>query len=196
MRGQGGGLIGGNGNNNPQTGTSQADIDAAVEAAIANIEARQLESSKGQFNTAVTNFGEKAGLAGEQLLASGLGTGIDPRFEAFRQSQLGLLHTQQQQQQARQSEFFTRRGIAGSSAQLNQQQQLGTQFGQQQQAVSSQLGLQGLAQQNQNVEQGLEALAAQTETLSIPEQLSTARLAAANAGTTVSSPRQKFLGIF
>jgi hypothetical protein len=149
-----------------------------------------------EFELAVQGFGEQAGIAGRQLLESGLGTGIDPRFEAFRQSQLGLLQTQQQQQRARQSEFFTRRGIAGSSAQLNQQQQLAQQFGQQQQQISSQLGLQGLAQQRQDVEQGLEALAAQIETLSIPEQLRIAELAAEKAGTTVSSPRQKFLGIF
>lgn len=158
--------------------------------------------------------------AGSGLLQMGMG-GVDPRFEQFRQSQLSLLGTQQQQQQARQSEFFNRRGMSGSSAALNRQTNLGQQFGQQEASLSSQIGLQGIAQQQQNIsqgagllgqsfgvqqagvasrnaqtEQGLEALAAQVETLAIPEQLRIALLAAITSGTTIEPERQKFLGIF
>ena len=83
--------------------------------------------------------------------------GADPRFAAFRQTQLDQLGRDQQGQQARQSEFFNRRGMGGSSAALNAQNRLSTQFGNQSQALSSQLGMQSLGRQDQALMQALGA---------------------------------------
>ena len=168
-------------------------FQTAVTTAATELGAAQFEGITSEDQTRI---GDQLGAAGTSLLQSGLGTGIDPRFEAFRQSQIESLSTQQQQQQARQSEFFNRRGLGGSSAALNEQNKLGAQFGQQRQNLTSQIGLQGIAQQNQNLSQGsallgqefgllgagaasrnqaqegrFNALAAQIETLQIPEQL-------------------------
>ena len=113
----------------------------------------------------------------------GIGTGAnDPRFDAFKQSQLGQLSREQQQQQAMTSDFFSRRGLGGSSAQLNQMQNLGTQFGQQRQNVMSQLGMQEMGRQDKALltaaqlqQQAFDQQAAGLEATTLPYALETAR---------------------
>ena len=147
--------------------------------------------------------GDLAGLQKTQFdIASGKDGG-DPRFEAFKQSQLQQLASDQQGQQARQGEFFSRRGLGGSSAALNQQNKLSSSFGQQSQNLASQIGMQQLGRQDQALlnqqnivgqragltqlgagleEQRLGQVTAGLENLTIGEQLSIGRLAAENAG--------------
>ena len=106
----------------------------------------------------------------------------DPRFQAFKDSQLGQLSREQQQQQAMTSDFFSRRGLGGSSAQLNQMQNLGTQFGQQRQNVMSQLGMQEMGRQDKALltaaqlqQQAFDQQAAGLEATTLPYALETAR---------------------
>ena len=80
-------------------------------------------------------------------------TGTDPQFEAMRQAQLGQIDTNQQAQQAQQSEFFGRRGLGGSSAALNAQQRLAGGFDQQRQGLTAQLGMQQLGRQDNALQQ-------------------------------------------
>ena len=78
----------------------------------------------------------------------GISQGVDPRFDALRQSQLAQLQSNQQQQQAQQDEFFGRRGLGGSSAALNAQNRLTGGFNQQRNALTANLGLQQLQRQD------------------------------------------------
>ena len=181
------------------------------EAEFGAITPEQQAAATSQIGGLLSNLGG----VGAQQQAIGLGQATDPRFEQFRTSQIGALSRTQQEQQARQSEFFNRRGIGGSSAALNQQNRLSTQFGEQQQALTSQIGLQEIANQQQALQTALgigtqqaglvgqqfginqaavqsqnEAQklalateAARIETLSLPEQLRIAGIAAQNAGT-------------
>lgn len=87
------------------------------------------------------------GIAGE-FATIGRGGG-DPRFDAFKTAQLGQLETDQQRQEALTSNFFSRRGLGGSSAALNALNNVGTQYGQQRQNMNASLGLQQLGRQDQ-----------------------------------------------
>lgn len=88
----------------------------------------------------------------------GVGQGAaDPRFEAYRQSQLGLLETQKQGELGRASESLSRRGLGGSSAELNAGTSINNQYNQQQQSLSSQLGLQSLGRQDNALQNALSA---------------------------------------
>ena len=72
----------------------------------------------------------------------------DSQFNAFRDAQINLLESQKQQQLGSTSEFFQRRGVTGS-AELNQLRGVENQYGGQQQALTSQIGLQKLQRQDQ-----------------------------------------------
>ncbi len=98
--------------------------------------------------------GTLADVAAQQR-SIGLGETVDPRFQAFRASQMESLAASQQAQQARQSEFFTRRGLGSSAAALNQQNVLAQQFGREEQAITGQLGLQELGAQQQALQTSL-----------------------------------------
>ena len=75
--------------------------------------------------------------------------GVDPRFEALRQSQFNQLNTDQQNQQAQTSEFFNRRGLGDTSAALNELNKLGSGFSQQRQNLTAQLNMDQLQRQDQ-----------------------------------------------
>ena len=134
-------------------------------------------------------------------------SGIDPAFQRLAQAQVSQLSGQQQAQQAQQSQQMSRRGLGGSSADINAANAQAVQFGQQQQNVMAQLGAQGLqradmatqqalAARNQQfgmTQQGvqsrnaaeemrLQALTAGIQNASLPLALQTAQTAADKAG--------------
>jgi hypothetical protein len=148
-----------------------------------------------------------------QLLGFGTGRREDPRFEAQRAAQLSSLERGQRQQRASQSEFLSRRGIGQSSAAaLNEARRLEESLAGQRQTTTAQLGMQEFGAQQAALAQGanlatteqglqlggiqsrnlaqqanLAALAASIETLSLPDQLRIAEIAAKNAGTVTTS---------
>jgi hypothetical protein len=88
----------------------------------------------------------------------GIGAGAaDPRFEAYRQAQLGLLENQRQAELGRASESLSRRGLGGSAAELNAGSAINNQYNQQQQSLSGQLGLQSLGRQDTALQNALSA---------------------------------------
>lgn len=95
------------------------------------------------------------------ILQSRATGGIDPRLQQLATSQLNQLNTQQGQQLAAQSEFFSRRGLGGSAAELNAQNQLGNQFSQQQQNLLANIGATSLNREDVNTQQALSALQSQ-----------------------------------
>jgi len=95
------------------------------------------------------------------ILQSRATGGIDPRLQQLATSQLNQLNTQQGQQAAAQSEFFSRRGLGGSAAELNAQNQLGNQFSQQQQNLLANIGATSLNREDVNTQQALAALQSQ-----------------------------------
>ena len=102
-------------------------------------------------NIDVSNIGTQRGqienIAGQlQGIAGG---GADPRFAAVRDAQLQQLGSSQARQQALQSEQFSRRGLGGSAAAMNAQNQLAGQFGQQEQALQAQIGMQQMGREDQ-----------------------------------------------
>jgi len=173
----------------------------------------QLSGANQQFLNNETFAGIQQGvsglgaqLAGLQHTQANIAGGADPRFEAYKTAQLQQLAADQQAQQARQSEFFSRRGLGGSSAALNQMNRLETGFGQQKQNLAATIGMQQLGRQDQALlnqqnilgqraglaqlmggleETRLGQVTAGLENLTIGEQLAIARLAAENAGQNV-----------
>lgn len=91
------------------------------------------------------------------ILQSRATGGIDPRLQQLATSQLNQLNTQQGQQAAAQSEFFSRRGLGGSAAELNAQNQLGNQFSQQQQNLLANIGATSLNREDVNTQNALAA---------------------------------------
>ena len=78
--------------------------------------------------------------------------GQDPRFAAFRDAQLNQLRGQEERALGRESEFFGRRGLGGTSAALNQQAKTSQGFDERASTLGAQLDLQAL--QNQQGQQG------------------------------------------
>jgi len=74
-----------------------------------------------------------------------IGTGqVDPRYQAVADAQIAQIAQQQKERQMAQDEFFSRRGISGTSAALNAQNRLASQFDLEKQSAQSNLALQGL----------------------------------------------------
>lgn len=82
----------------------------------------------------------------------------DPRFEAYRQAQLNLLENQRQAELGRSSGMLSRRGLGGSAAEQNAASSIGSRFDQQEQSLSSQLGMQSLGRQDSALLNSLGAL--------------------------------------
>ena len=127
-----------------------------------------LQGFQGQLGGVSDRLGQIRGdfesrLGGLRQRFQGISTGEDPRFEALRQAQLGQLDSNQQAQQAQQAGFFGRRGLGGSSAALNAQQQLAGGFDAQRNTLTAQLGMQQLGRQDQALQQllGINAQQAQ-----------------------------------
>ena len=89
--------------------------------------------------------GDLGGIAGQFGAIAG---GNDPRFDAFRTAQLGLLESQRSQQTGALQNQFARTGLGDSSAATNQVNALNQQFNLQGQGLSSQIGLQQLGRQD------------------------------------------------
>src|SRR3990167_6585070 len=110
---------------------------------------------------------ELQGIAGEE----------DPRFEAFRQVQVG-------DASARNAEFFGRRGTSGSTASLNQLQRTTT-------GINANLGMQQLARQDTARLGSLDVLRGFLENETVPIQLQLQRMAAENAATAAEMAGQQ-----
>ena len=117
--------------------------------------------------------------AADRLLAES--QGVDPRFEQYRQAQLGLLGNQQQQQVGALQGGLARRGITGSAG-LNEVSKLNQGFNLQGQALSGQIGLQGLQRSDQALQDSLGARSAAITQAGFPAGLDIAAVAAQNAG--------------
>ena len=78
----------------------------------------------------------------------GIVAGNDPRFDAFRQGQFGLLNRQRGQNLEQTRGALARQGIGGSVA-LNEANRINEGFDTQQRALSGQIGLQQLGRQDQ-----------------------------------------------
>lgn len=78
----------------------------------------------------------------------GISQAEDPRFSAFKSAQQEELDFQKDAQIRQIQEDFARRGLSGSSAELNAIQNINNQFGRQGRALSSELGLQQLGRQD------------------------------------------------
>src|SRR3990167_7391975 len=107
----------------------------------------------------------------------GIAGGEDPRFDAFRQVQLG-------DASARNAEFFGRRGTSGSTASLNQLQRTTT-------GINASLGMQQLARQDTARLGSLEVLRGFRENETVPIQLQLQRMAAENAATAAEMAGQQ-----
>lgn len=107
----------------------------------------------------------------------GIAAGNDPRFEAFRQMQLG-------DASARNAEFFGRRGTGGSTAALNQLQRTTT-------GINANIGIQELQRQDQARMQSLDVLRGFLENETVPIQLQLQRMAAQNAATAAEMAGQQ-----
>jgi len=130
-------------------GTTFDSFNPAAQQNQLNALSGQLGSLSGSLGTELGQFRQIA--QGDSFSvdpATGQVTGGDPRFNQAAQAQLNSLAAAQQAQSAQQSNFFARRGLEGSSAALNAQNQLSTQFGNQAQGVIGQLGLQQLGRQD------------------------------------------------
>ena len=152
------------------------------------------------------NFGASdVGAIGD--IFQGIGTGkSDPRFENFRQAQLNQLGTDQTRQEAMTSDFFSRRGLGGSAAQLNQLQGVGTEFADRRQSLTGQIGLQQLGRQDQALQtaaglfgqraglqqQAFDQQSAGLEALTLPFTLETARRATDPAPAEATIPFTDF----
>ncbi len=117
---------------------------------------------------------------GQTLIDRGLGA-ADPRFEAFRQAQLGLFGSQRDQALNATRGALSRRGITGSVG-LNQLARQSEQFDQREGVVSGRIGLQSLANQQQNLETGFGLQSIGLQQTAAPAALSIAQLNAQNAG--------------
>ena len=129
----------------------------------------------------------------------------DPRFAAYKAAQLNELNQQRQKRLGEVNDYFARRGVGGSSAELNQENKVSGNFDTRASSMSANIGLQELARrdranreaanlygQRANVlglqgnvlGQGLDYVSAGLTNLTIPRQLEIAQLAAENAGKT------------
>lgn len=110
----------------------------------------ELGALREQFGALGGQFGDIAGSGLVQVdPATGQLTGGDTAFRQAAQAQLAQQQFSQQQQLGSQQTQLSRRGLGGSSAALNAQNQIQTQFGLQQQSLLGQLGAQQLARQDQ-----------------------------------------------
>jgi hypothetical protein len=112
-----------------------------------------------------TGLGAAQGATGDiagRLQAIGTGA-IDPRFGALAEARLNQLGASQQQRTAQTSEFFGRRGVGGSAAELNALNQLSNQFDIQRQNIVAELGLQGLQRSDVALSQALGARGQQAQ---------------------------------
>ena len=123
---------------------------AGLTGAQGNIEgiAGQLRGMSGQAGQGFFNASGRVGGIANMLEGVGRG-GIDPRFQQLADIRRDALRDSQQEQQTRQGNFFARRGLGGSSASLNAQNKLSSQFGKQEQDLQAQLGLAGLQRSDQ-----------------------------------------------
>ena len=154
-----------------------------------------------QYLNSANQINQQSGQVGQTanfLQGIGMGTQNDPRFQAMAQSRLGQLQSQQGQQQSQQDQFFGRRGLEGSAAQLNQQNKLATSFGGQQNQMLANIGMQQMGRQDQALSQSLQArgqvagmqgqrlagLQGYLQNLAAPVALNTAQTAAENAGAS------------
>lgn len=140
-----------------------------------------------QSNTDIRAFREELArrnpqffYVGQQLIDRGLGE-ADPRFEAFRQGQFGLLNEQRDATLNAERANLTRRGITGSVG-MNQQARTNQGFNTRQSALSGGIGLASLANQNQNLQGGFQLQQSGLQNLLGPAGLSIALLNAQNAG--------------
>jgi hypothetical protein len=86
------------------------------------------------------------------------GTGeADPRFDAYRQSQLNLLESQKENELRASSEMLSRRGLGGTAAEQNAAAAIEQKYGQKAQSLSSELGLQSLSRQDTALQNALAA---------------------------------------
>lgn len=96
----------------------------------------------------------------QQLLATGRG-GMDPAFQQYQNTQLGLLNNQRTQSQQQVNDQLASRGLQGSTLAMNELNKVNQQYDQQQQGLASTLGLQSLQRGDSalmnaaNVSQGL-----------------------------------------
>ena len=176
----------------------------AIRAAAGEFGDAEFEGYSGEGQPSLTP-------AASQLLSFGTGQTQDPRFQAYKDATLSALDTTQTQRKQEASNYFTRRGISGSSAEFNELEDVKQQLSQEKQSTVSGLGLQEFNAQNQALglganlvgqQQGMDlagiesrntaeqsrllALAAGVETLALPDQLAISALAAKNAGTIQS----------
>ncbi len=117
--------------------------------------------------------------AADRLL--GESQGVDPRFEQYRQAQLGLLGNQQASQVGALQSGLARRGITGSAG-INEINKVNQGFNLQGQALSGQIGLQGLQRSDQALQDSLGARSAAITQAGFPAGLDIAGVAAQNAG--------------
>jgi len=82
--------------------------------------------------------------------------GNDHRFDAFRQSRLNQLAANEQGQLGGASEMFDRRGTGGSTASLNAQNRIRSQFDLSRNSVTAETGLQQMGRQDRALESGLD----------------------------------------
>jgi len=151
------------------------------------------------------NVDDFQGIAGTY---EGISQGADPRFQEFQDAQFALMDSNRRQQLGETGQYFSRRGLGGTSAELNAMNRLNAGFGMQRQQLGAQLGMQQLGRQdtalgqqagmlgmaNQARQAEMEAITAGLQNLTIHEQIAIMRLAAQNAGDV--SPVQAGGGLF
>jgi hypothetical protein len=169
-----------------QFGAITPEQQAATNAQLGGI-----GTQLGGIGQNVGGIGQNVGSIAQRL--SNIGeSGIDPAFQQLAQAQIGQLDTQQQAQQATQSQQFSRQGLGLSSASINAQNNLANQFGQQKLNLQSQLGLQGLQRSDLATQQSLGAFGQQAGLFGqqaglVGQQAGIAQQQFGNIGTQVGS---------
>jgi len=100
----------------------------------------------GGLNTQLGGLGSQLGGIGQQYAA--IAAGDDPRFAAFQEAQLAQLGAQREGAANQQNTTLGRQGIGGSVA-LNEQNALAENYDLREQSLTSGLGLQQMARQDQ-----------------------------------------------
>jgi hypothetical protein len=137
-------LIGGY---NPKTGEYTGAVGDFMGAEFDQYSADQASGYRSNVEN-LLGIGGQVGAIGQQFQDIGMG-GADPRFAAFRDAQMAQLGSQEAAAQQRESTFFGRRGLGGSSAALNQAGKTQAGFDQRRTALEAGLGMQQMGRQDQ-----------------------------------------------
>ena len=112
-----------------------------------------------QFKPIEADIGKQFGDVQSRLRTTAFSTLEDPIFKRFKEAQFSQLSADELASRQNQSEFFQRRGIAGTSASMNAEQQSLANAARQKELLTSQLGMQEMGRSDTALQQLLGATA-------------------------------------